>query len=195
MIKLSDLLKKYFMIFVLLVFFSLSLNSSPSLSSATLISQLGGQLAFDDTTGLVWVTNIEQFINESYNEQIASISALAYTGFTGFRMATVQEVLQLFNYGAPAIFAFPFSPQNFLSGRTSDLFTSYIDQPGVHKIVYSLPPGPAQVYLSMDPLADGANSIDGAWVVGRAVPEPTTILLLGIGMIGLFGFRRIQKKV
>ena len=34
----------------------------------------------------------------------------------------------------------------------------------------------------------------GAWVINKPVPEPTTMLLLSTGLLGLAGTRRRMKK-
>jgi hypothetical protein len=197
MISLRNSLGTGILILSAFIFLSAFFLILPGTSSATLISELGGQLVLDDAAGKVWVTNLVQFLNKSYADQLTAISGLSFTGYTGFRIASVNEVLGLFDYGAPAIFALPFTPvpgTDILDGRTSDLFKPYLDQPAVHKVVFSNPAGPAQVYLSMDPLADAPNLIDGAWVVGSPVPEPSTIFLVASALIGFVGFRRKFRK-
>jgi hypothetical protein len=179
-------------------------------------------LTYDSATGLSWL-DVSLTVNKSYNDIMSGYGA--YTTTLGFRYATENEVAQLFSDAGVTsgniLGYWNFSNQYYtatfnlvsLLGITypfDGLTTGTIGLTGSSILV--APSGHDLAYLAYNNHADSGvfvpwTSLDDSdhlpWVgsflvrtsIPKPVPEPTTILLFGTGIVGLAGnkIRRKQK--
>ena len=202
--------------------FGLSSTSGAALIKQDLSNTGDGLLTLDSTTGLSWL-NVSATVNHSYNDVISGYGGFVNT--MGFRYATIAEVGQLFseagvlqtgnwvwgywnfgnqgyvansNLGALLGVTYPFD------GLTAGSYgiTGTTSVPGTHEYGLFLYNNHAD-YLA---LQDGGAVDDtynvsyvGSFLVkdtnAAPVPEPSTELLVGVGMAGIAYFRkRLQFK-
>ncbi len=134
---------------------------------------------------------------------------MPYVTDMGFRHATREEVMELFlNAGAAAAPGHNYGNANrpaistvmsFL-GRTDPSYTntSGISTYGANQIIVTKAvygSGTIESYWSSPTYMnfDSTNPVTGHFLV-RPIPEPTTMLLLGAGLLGFAGARRRMKR-
>jgi hypothetical protein len=171
-----------------------------------------GLLITDDVTGLEWLTPVYSQ-SQSYNDVAGGWDGLVTT--EGFTYASRQMVLDLFDnnfgllpVGSPgsaagfaivqdifdvfgiaqsgSCFSFPNPP--VACPRTQGV-TSDVAAPGQQIKVGAIQHGTNGWLIDNSPYADSAAQLQvGHWLI-RPVPEPSTALLIGLGLLGL-GTRR-----
>lgn len=183
----------------ILVIFFILLGIAPK-AQCDLIPTAGG-IVYDSATGKYWIRSLTMFINQTYDEQIASIAALGnYGNKTGWHMATLAEMQELWKYSAYDI-AHNFEPSwkyvwlfEFWEARYDEPSSGWTDwhygtelwsefggekPPPEYKtwVKFPLPGGawPDSYSASGEP-----SGKVGAWVV---TPVPPAILLGVIGLV------------
>jgi len=173
-------------------------------SSALLIPSSGLEVVYDDDNELYWYLDLSAFINKTYGEQVDAIAALntggGYYGFTDWHMANHTEIEGLFTTYSFGDITSAFDPTWSPDG---DWYTGRYDLSVPVDAHYT-----AEILLNPDDtlflstlLGSTADTTTepfiGAWVVSNGssvpVPEPSTMLILGFGLVGIASVRRKMK--
>jgi hypothetical protein len=167
----------------------------------------GASLIRDDSTGEVWIADVNHFTNMSYEavvSEIDTLNAASYGGVDSWELASRRQVRKLF--------------EAITNRQTADLFTvtHVLDDPayyGTWGLTSTLnnngeyyapwverwndgtdrwPNWLDKGYGGQYPSDGSANPEIGAWVktTKYPVPEPMTILLFGTGMMAMATARR-----
>lgn len=211
-------MRKGFCIFLLFVMLGMP---SHQVSYAALIPMDG--IIFDNTNNVYWIRDMALFANQTYSQQIAGIAALnsdsdySSPAWGSWQLATSAQIASLFTYSDQEIIN-AFLPsyvqhQGTVGSANENYVYIYngrfdsIPSAGNHSVAvisfYDYVP-PENPYDTIQRSTTGSMSDTesyisiGAWVAAaatptNAVPEPSTILLLGIGLACLAGSRRRRK--
>ena len=172
-------------------FLALLMLGSPA--SAALVDQ--GNYFLDTNTGWNWYTNIGDFNGQDWSTANTNVMNLAEGGLT-WQMATLDDLLTLNAYDVDDEILAP-GLINTTIGSAAYGWTATSGGGTTFEI--------GQMSFTLDfALASGSGPLDqsvlldfpdhptgGAWAVSK-IPEPATLSLLGLGMIGL-GYGRRRK--
>jgi hypothetical protein len=174
-------------------------------TGGTIVTGTGQEIG--DVTGIVKVEVKEEvFVNpENYIDAVFSYTVFnaCYAGeeLTSFHILNDYNIEAL-DYIAPVVVNDSFDVVFWTFSQAGDYYTWSTDDltAGIeHGSSLNVIKLYVQNYGAWD-LGSAAINIDGIysesddWVVSHPAPLPTTILLFGSGLIGLFGFRRHKNK-
>ena len=166
-------------------------------ANATLVNNANGTFT-DTTSGYVWKT-LSQFNNMNYNTAVASLSP-------GFHAASATELATLTtdDPAIPANFTADYNAMGASSTRgliwgffgngtewawkfsyDTTWYTNDSTANGWASLNYAVSPSSAYSDLGLFAVNTGATT---------SVPEPTSLAILGLGLVGLVGFRRKSRN-
>ena len=184
--------------------FAMSFGISES-AWATLIVEPNGLLVRNDMStpsntadDLLWIRDLSQFSAMSYDQQKSAIANITISGYSGFHMANEKEVFSIYNSTWNVIPYFlttsVVNQTEYIVGRT-DYAATFTDNMHLTTSTWHYVDGGMDMYgWGGDFVPDSFASQElGAWALygqlPAPVPEPSTIILTGIGLAGLMFFR------
>ena len=164
----------------------------------------GEKIVFDDRTGYSWYWSIKDFAPQTYTQQLDSITALntgsGYYGLTNWTMASKVDIKKLLAYSEEEIGGAFYRTHEYPWGTIA--WEGRINTPGTapdsHLMLDLWQNKGNWRHVLHEP--EGVSDDDpfmGAWVLNESpvVPEPGTMVLMGIGLFGFVAFRRkLMKK-
>jgi hypothetical protein len=174
-------------------------------ASAILISNnIGGDVVvYDDLNKMQWVADLTIFGGETYTEVKTHTAGLNYAGITDWKLASASDITLLISQvDVSNIYLFTYTGD--WGWQDGYKWEGLIDELGTranshqqvifdHRIWDS---NTFETIWGYGGLLDDCDA-NGAWVVSKSnpVPEPTTMLLFGAGLVGLAGFGRKKFKI
>ncbi|MCK5783411.1 MAG: PEP-CTERM sorting domain-containing protein [Desulfobacterales bacterium] len=200
--------KKYVLLLILLSVFGVVATAQ-----ATLL-EVGDGVVYDEVSDLYWYQDLTAFASRTYDEQILDIPDLTVAdsnpndvySWGSWRMAENDEIIGLNGYLPQIIGGVFVKTYTDTTTGMEDWCARYVhigsvgDPPvntnnvGAYR-VYHYPDG-GWVTDIVEASPQSASAYMGAWVVSStpAVPEPTTLMLLCTGLVGLAFFRARKKR-
>jgi hypothetical protein len=198
---------------MIVLMFTFTFNSSASLVQT---SVNGDPILIDDSNNLIWLTNWNMFSNLTWYEVDNSLDILNYAGIDKWRLAAPSEISSLVTE-----YNTYYQSQNIPFNTIFEPIYSGFSQPGPfdryvgwssslsiyaggipYASVYDLIQFSSQdlrINQAFDQNYNTASIYRYAWVSTdisnyNPVPLPPTILLLGFGLFGLVGVRKMTKN-
>lgn len=165
-----------------------------------------GHVIYDDDAGRYWMWDLSAFTDMTYAEQVATVSndyaATNYFGINNWHMAKLDEMQTLFNGSRTWEDLKIFWPSyiNGYDGGAQIHWAGRFDSPVTDTYNHSVAAFYADSNTEMIgygyyPAADATKySKVGAWVTASPVPEPSTMLLLSVGLAGIAIAARRRKN-
>ncbi|MCP4552139.1 MAG: PEP-CTERM sorting domain-containing protein [Bacteroidetes bacterium] len=187
---------------------------------ATLIYSEGDGVVYDDISGLSWVRDLSLLAGLDYGDQISGIGALTTAGATDWHMATrtemdtlwhdtdIPRMMEIAKAFDPSGGDASYDPETGIPsertswmGRYDEINTNYSDPwHYMAEMVHRTNDIWARSALGAPCSGDFVfGEHYGAWAVTNSldpttpVPEPATMLLFGIGILGLAGVNRRRQ--
>lgn len=175
------------------------------------LTNYGDGMLYDNANKQYWIADLTVLVNMTYDQQVQYIADEfndpigRYVGgaWGEWHMADYSEMLGLWQHGGQPL------RENFIGTGTEDVFGSEV----IAGKISDWPPGITTgdhcymwvwkneygEWIPVEFTIGISDSIQkdwlGAWVSADvAVPVPSTMILLGSGVIALAGFRRKRKK-
>ncbi|WDP90765.1 MAG: hypothetical protein HUN04_14080 [Desulfobacter sp.] len=189
------------LIFVMLFFF----NSGTALGD---FIDNGGYL-IDNVSGNAWYTNMDDFWNMDYGEQVAAVNNLntgsGTFGITTWRLAYASEVVQMFSHWENLEFPleyFSWTSSHF-SGPWENFFWDARTLDHLSVLIKYIADDTTGQYHFQDPilssLHDNIKTYEvSAWIIASdvtPVPEPSAKISFAVGILILFGISRKRKEL
>jgi len=151
----------------------------------------GNGLIFDDVNNISWLVNAGASPDGTQVDHKSWADGLSLAGFDDFRLADINELANLYDQ----------LPGPFGSDKTGNIPPFQNIQP-VYWSGTELPGGDAMgiVFLTGHQFSSDADGLRRAgWAVRAGdsvspIPEPKSVVLMGMGVVGLLAARRLRGK-
>ncbi|MFH2066757.1 MAG: VPLPA-CTERM sorting domain-containing protein [Pseudomonadota bacterium] len=189
--------KLFIFLWAMLLVMEISVNSQAALID---LQNSSGHVVYDDQSGKYWMWDLSAYTNMTYDEQISAISNMnapgdLYYGLDAWHIADGADLAIFSNYPAEA---FEIFNPTWIDGNGNMSWLGRVGGDGGGNDHVSIGVNYNDINgaynIGIDIVSDdGSYELLGAWVT-TSVPIPGAIWLLGSGLIGLVGFRRIKLR-
>lgn len=171
------------------------------------LSDSSGHVIYDDVNNNYWIWDLSMFTNTTYNDQVLNISNLDYFGTDNWEMANRDQMEALFSQiSMENTYIYELFGKSGVSidfeGDSNDYWMGRFDEfssTGIHTFMGGAYVGwNGSMYHGVQLGSihvDYSSNTTGAWALAsvQPVPEPATVFLLSVGLIGMIGTHRKKK--